>query len=413
MKATVAHRRPAAVRGFTSGSPGPMTSLMFARLRTRRALILGLLVVATLAALAVTPWVMWRAQDAKRLDVIVIDKTVAKADYRKHKGLFWVLRHEKVVQRSTGRPLADDRDYAGYQHGPDGEPRIVPIPTRPADLVYIADTYGVYQDDLKGRPLGLRSNLIYGGMSAEEVRTTLADLRPGATLIGEFNCLASPTVGAAREALSDALGATWTGWIGRHFAYLDLTVDMPLWIPRTWRRQTGKPWRFRGPGYVFVNEQGWLVVLVEGIDTPQRALKVNVTPDAAERYGTVRRQTWDYWFEVMEPRPGAEVLATFSLDLTPSGREKIKGVPVDKPFPAVLRTRRPGHLAYYFAGDFADQPKVPSSYRYKWLPKIKAWLGAEHRDDQQAFFWRVYTPMMQRIIEDAWKTSGSAGAQQR
>ncbi len=384
-----------------------MTRHMFARLRTRRALIIGLLTVLTLLVSALTPWALWHLGRDRPLDVLVVDKTVAKADYRKHAGLFWVLRHEKIVQRATGRPLVLDRDYAGYQHTPDGQPRIVPIPDRPSDFTYVADTYGVYEDDLLGRPLGLRSNLIYGGLSLDEVHTLTRNLKPGATLVAEFNCIASPTVGQAREELSEALGVQWTGWIGRHFSYLDLTVDLPLWVPRTWKRQTGRPWRFHGPGYVFVNEQGYLIVLVEGIDTPTPAFRITVDKVAAERYGTARRQTYDYWFEVMKPRPGAEVLAHFDLDLTDSGRTKMRGVPITGPIPAIVRTRRPGHLAYYFAGDFADQPKVPATYRYRWLPKIRAWLGTEHRDDQQAFYWRVYVPMMQHILAEAERTARS------
>lgn len=378
---------------------------MLARLRSHRALVIGLIAVLTLGALAVAPWALWRAAPDRPLDIVVVDKTVAKPDYRKHAGLFWLLRHEKIVQRGTGQPFRDDRDYAGYQHSADGQPHIVPIPSRKSDLTYIADTYGVYEDDLQGRPLGLRSRLIYGGMSLDEVRTVTRGLRPGATLVGEFNCIASPTVGEAREELSDALGVRWTGWIGRHFQFLDLTVDLPLWIPRAWKRQTGRIWQFHGAGYVFVNEQGVLVVLVEGIDTPAPALRITFDRDHADRYGTVRRQTYDYWFEVMEPRPGAEVVANFELDLTDSGRAKMRGVPVDRPFPAIVRTVRPGHVAYYFAGDFADQPKVPSAYRYKWLPKIRAWLGAEHRDDQQAFYWRVYVPVMQHVIREAEATA--------
>jgi hypothetical protein len=158
-----------------------------------------------------------------------------------------------------------------------------------------------------------------------------------------------------------------------------------------------------------VNEQGFLVVLVEGIDTPTPALRITFDEAHAKRYGAVRRQTYDYWFEVMEPRPGAEVIAQFEFELTDAGREKARGVPIDRPFPAVVRTERPGHLAYYFAGDFADQPKVPSSYRYKWLPRVRAWLGAEHRDDQQAFYWRVYVPVMQHVIREAEATARAAG----
>jgi hypothetical protein len=381
---------------------------MLSRLRSRRALVIGLVAVLTLGALAAAPWALWQAAPDRPLDIVVVDKTVAKPDYRKHAGLFWLLRHEKIVQRGTGQPFRDDRDYAGYRHTADGQPRIVPIPPRASDLTYIADTYGVYEDDLQGRPLGLRSRLIYGGMSLNEVRSVTRGLRPGATLVGEFNCIASPTVGQAREELSQALGVRWTGWIGRHFQFLDLTVDLPLWIPRAWKRQTGRAWQFRGPGYVFVNEQGFLVVLVEGIDTPAPALRITFDGANADRYGAVRRQTYDYWFEVMEPRPGAEVIAQFDLELTDSGREKTRGIPVDRPFPAIVRTVRTGHLAYYFAGDFADQPKVLSAYRYKWLPKVRSWLGAEHRDDQQAFYWRVYVPVMQYVIREAEATAKAA-----
>ena len=116
---------------------------MFARLRKRRALIIGLLTVLALTVSAVAPWVLWHLQADRPLDIVVVDKTVAKADYRKHAGLLWVLRHEKIVQRSTGRPLALDRDYAGYQYEPDGQPRIVPIPDRPSDftlsLIHISE----------------------------------------------------------------------------------------------------------------------------------------------------------------------------------------------------------------------------------------------------------------------------------
>lgn len=378
---------------------------MFARLRKRRALILGLLTLLTLVGLAVAPWALWHIRADRPLDVVVVDKTVAKPNYREHEGLIWFLRHEKVVQRETGLPLVLDRDYAGYQHTADGQTRIVPIPDRPTDFVYIADTYGVYEDDLLGRPLGLKSDLIYGGLSVDEVRTIRRNLRPGATLVGEFNCIASPTVGKARAELSEALGVEWTGWIGRHFAFLDLTVDLPLWIPRTWKRQTGDNWQFRGPGYVFVNEQGHLVVLIEGIDTPTPAMRIQFDEANADRYGTVRSQVYDYWFEIMKPRPGSEVLAKFEFELTESGRAKTQGVPISGPIPAIIRAEHARHRSYYFVGDFADQPNPSSAYRYRWLPKIKATFGAEHRDDQQAFFWRIYVPMMQRILAEAERTA--------
>lgn len=373
---------------------------MFARIKKRKSLIIGCIVVLLLAAAAVTPWVWWHLQPSRTIDVLIVDKSVAKPQYREHAGLTWLLRHEKVRDRSTGDYLDVETSYAGRQH-PGPTPKDVAIPKRPLDLVYLADTYGVYEDDLKGRSLGLRSPLIYGGISIDEASRITSNVRPGGVLVGEFNSLATPTTGAARRHLEDAFGIRWTGWVGRHFQYLDLTVDLPLWIPRTWRRQTGRRWEFRGPGYVFVDERGTLVVLIEGVDTPVGAVRIAMTPAAVERYGTTRSEIWDNWFDIVEPLPGTEVLATYSVALTEAGKKKARGVPITGAIPAIMRRDTPQRLSYYFAGDFVDMPLELTRYKYKWMPTIRRFLAPEHRDDQVAFYWRVYVPLMQRIIGEA------------
>ena len=130
--------------------------------------------------------------------------------------------------------------------------------------------------------------------------------------------------------------------VGRHLQLLDLTADLPPWIPRAWKRQTGTPWRFRGPGYVLVNEEGFLAVLVEAVDTAIPGLRITFDEDAANRYGTVRRQTYDGSFQVMETRPGAQVVARFDLGLTDAGRKKMRGIPAGRS-PRSSGTVRPGH----------------------------------------------------------------------
>lgn len=102
----------------------------------------------------------------------------------------------------------------------------------------------------------------------------------------------------------------------------------------------------------------------------------------------------------------AVILTLAALVLAPwapwhAGREKMRGVPFDGPIPAIFRTARPNHLAYYFAGDFADSPARQKAYRYRWQPEIRALFGVENRDDLQAVYWRIYAPIMQRIIRDA------------
>lgn len=368
-------------------------------LKKHKSALVGLNLLGALVVALATPWVIWMLQPARPLDLLIIDKTVSVADYREHGGLTWLLRHEKITQRATGSLPQPDTDFAGMHYTATGATRVVPIPNRPTDIAYITDAYGVYGETGPGG----RPNLIYGGISAAEVRTIVRNLKPGATFVAEFNALASPTKREGREALERALGVRWTGWIGRHFDQLDISGDLPSWMPRTWKRQTGYPWRFRGPGYIFVSEKGRLVVLVEGLDTPAAAVTLEMSKEAQERYGTRKRIVYDYWFDLVRPTAGSTVLASYKVLLTPSGRVKASEVPLgaDGMIPAVVRTEMRGYRAYYFAGDFADLKVVPGVERYRWYERFKARFSKEARDDQTAFFWRIYIPMMRRILADA------------
>lgn len=367
-------------------------------------------VIATIAVMLITvlvggPYVAWHLRAPLALDIIVVDKTIPKPDYRKHAGLFWVFSHEKVVQRATGQPLERARDYVGYHPKPDGSGQIVPIPAHPADLIYLSDTYGVYDDDLLDMPRGARSNMIYGGISASEVRLLLDDLRPGGTLVGEFNTLASPTPAPARALLAATFGIQPTGWVGRHFAYLDLTPDLPSWIPTTWKAQTGQRWQFRGPGYVFVSERGQLVVLVEGVDTPEKAIRIHFPSDKASTYGTVGDLRYDGWVEIVQPDDRAEVIATYEIRVTESGAQKLRGLPIAGRIPAAVRTQSADRTTYYFAGDWAYRPEF-SRYGYWGLPRVKRIAAPDDRDGVEPFFWGMYVPLMQHIIREAATRSG-------
>jgi hypothetical protein len=372
-------------------------------LRKHTSAIVGLNLLGAMIVALATPWVVWHLQSARPLDVLIVDKTVSAGDYREHAGLTWLLRHEKITQRATGDLLDPEIDYSGAHYSPEGGRRIVGIPSRPTDFVYITDAYGIYGDPV-GR--AQRPNLIDGGISANEVATIVKNLKPNATFIAEFNALASPTKREGREALERALGIRWTGWIGRHFDQLDQSGDLPAWMPKTWKRQSGYEWSFRGPGFIFVSEKGRLVVLVEGIDTPDAAISLELSQEAQEQYGTRKRIVYDYWFDVVKPTTGSTVLASYRVSLNPSGKLKAREVPLGSGLlPAIVRTDLPGYRAYYFAGDFADLNVQPSVERYAWYERFKARFSEEVRDDQTAFYWRIFIPMMRRIVSDAYDRS--------
>lgn len=84
-------------------------------------------------------------------------------------------------------------------------------------ILYIADTYGVYENDFNEKPSTERSKLVYGGLSLVEVELIKKAGYKGRTVIAEFNSFSSPTNEAAREQIYDLLGLRWTGWISRYF----------------------------------------------------------------------------------------------------------------------------------------------------------------------------------------------------
>ena len=53
--------------------------------------------------------VRWYLKEASPWRVLVVDKTVPHPDYREHKALFWVLRHDKVGNPTGERGWPLDR----------------------------------------------------------------------------------------------------------------------------------------------------------------------------------------------------------------------------------------------------------------------------------------------------------------
>ena len=73
-----------------------------------------------------------------------------------------------------------------------------------SDLIYIADTYGVYENEFLGdNKEGNFSKPIYGGMSEEEINLISSNLKNKKKLIVEFNSFGTPTSNKVRKKISD------------------------------------------------------------------------------------------------------------------------------------------------------------------------------------------------------------------
>ncbi|WP_203361433.1 hypothetical protein [Bacillus sp. REN10] len=347
--------------------------------------ILGLI---ALLLLIFSPRILWGIHPATDLDIAIIDKTVPKTDYREHHGLFWALENEKIVN-NRDETYDIGRDYFGYD--PYDQKPFPPFDERgPFDLIYIADTYGVYSNDLKEKPDGERSKLVYGGMDLLEWNQMMNSRDSESTLIAEFNSFAAPTDSVTRSVMEKNINVEWTGWTGRFFSDLN-SEEIPPWLIRNYEKQYKKKWVFNGPGIAFVHLSDQVVVLGNQKERP--FVQFQLTKEGKRHYPHVGSSHYMYWFDIIKPKNGAIVEAEYDLHLSQKEKEQLKKAKIPTTFPAI--THHQQEKTYYFAGDYADFPKQP----------LAKWRGSSYlfwllSDDESEFYWHSYVPLMRQILTE-------------
>ncbi len=364
------------------------------------------------AIVVLWPWGCYELRPERRVDVVVLDKTVPFSNRIEHRSLFWLLDHLKI-RRPDGRRYDASRDYVGAFAGPRPGSRpertldLDAATATAADLVYVADTYGVYEGDLaSGRAMKAaleRSPLIYGGLHPAEVDALRRASAAGRTVVAEFNTLESPTGARARDATEELLGVRWTHWIGRYFSRLDDRDEVPQWMRRNYEREWNRPWEFEGPGYVVLYEDLHVEVLRPGVEVERLGLTLErARPVDPLLLGARDGVPYPYWWSWVEAQPGTEVLARFEWHPTEAGRERLRVRGLPESFPAVCRRAGAGGApVYHFAGDFADNPMPDMAVPLAGYTRFKSWLeGARIAPSESAFYWRFYVPMMTRLLDD-------------
>ncbi|WP_026582870.1 hypothetical protein [Bacillus sp. J33] len=365
---------------------------------------------AILVILFILPIVWWHLEDSKKVKVAILDKTVPSESYREHQGITWVLNHMKY-ENGSGNPIQAYTDYYGFK--PQEKSKSYTIKDFPSDfsdydIIYAADTYGVYEDDLpwlEKKREGSRSGKLYGGLEEGEWNAILDRLiqKKKSLFIAEFNTFASPTQTTVRESVADYLGIEWSGWTGRYFEELDpdKNKEIPQWILDEF--QDG--WKYSGEGFILVNDLDYQVVVLEqGKHINEGGINLSFTDTGKKRFGIEGNPEYKYWFDIVTPKSGSEVLANYQWDLTKQGKRLLeeKGIPSE--FAAVLANQSGSAASYYFAGDFNDIEKVPSFYKMKGLDAAYR-VGLKY--SEEAFYWSAYVPMMKSILQDFSVSQGA------
>lgn len=372
---------------------------------TLRKLILFLVLLVPLWS-----WLVHLVGPSQKLDLVVLDRTVPADERKEHLSLFWVLDHYKWR-------VADDNDpnvhYLGYF--PDRKDSIQDELTkvkwrksskRP-QLLYLADTYGVYQEDDQPLRRPDFSQLVYGGSTWKDVALVKQVFNDGGRIMGEYNILGSPTPRVVADSLGSCFGVKASGWTGRYFHELDtlLNIEIPAWVPRLYRASHSNPYQFSGSGLVFAHESGQVEVL------PDRFLEAPVPVIEADhelqkRYGVPQYVRYPFWFEVgVVDLPGL-THATLNVHPTDSGRQKMQEWGIPTRFPFLAADLKEGRRFYAFA-DVSDNPIASTSAYFAGIRAVrKLFYNNRNLADRRKFFWEFYVPVVGGYINDFGPTAG-------
>lgn len=360
--------------------------------------------------------IAWRLLPSKTLDVVVVDKTVPFQKYREHAAIPWILHAMKLHARD-GHYLDAARDYIGFDPVAKAGRDLTSADLEKADVLVVADTYGVYQGDYEkeGEVAALeRSPKIYGGFGTDEVSAVEQFAARGGLVIGEFNTFASPTEPANRARLEALFGVRWTHWVARYWPNLQDENEVPKWVGRLYEKINHHPLDMSGGALVFVHEDDDILVLQDDVDLGSKIVEQQRTKVGGE-FDLPEHGNFLFWMDVVEPLPvvsstfsgggpvqgavtraGAEVLFEHVIDVKTAGDLKLTAHHLPTRFPAV--TRRGS--AWYFGGDFVDtalplgDPERIGLLSYK---RSMTGCGGGATADE-AFFWTFYAPIMTRLF---------------
>jgi hypothetical protein len=365
----------------------------------RKTITVWIAIATVVVLLAFGPHWLWQLRDAKRLGVVIVDKTVPFENYREHEDFDWLLHAWKVTGVS-GRFLDPAQDYIGFdpiqKRGHDLEPKHL----TQADVLFIADTYGVYVGDYQrpGKVAALeRSRKIYGGITDEEARAIADFAGRGGLVIGEFNSFASPTEGEGQRTMEALFGVRWTHWVARYWPDVQDPSEVPTWIGSVYERVFKRAFDIHGAALIFVKDDMDMIVLEPGKHLAPGVITMHRTEAAPEVGDLPEAGSYGYWLDVIEAKD-ADVLYDYRIETTALGAQEIAAHGLPGSFPAL--TRRKGKTAaWYFAGDFVDNASDKGDpERWGLLGWRRYTSGILGSPLEAAFLWAWYAPVIESIV---------------
>ncbi len=364
------------------------------------------LLLLILIILIAAPPVSWKMTDERQAQVTIVDASVTGEECRQHAGLIWLMEQMRL-RTAEGRPYSLHDYYGYFPFRRDEVRRLDRAGLEDTDLLYIADTGGVWQSSLEDFELLRdrdRDELKHSGLARAEVTAIVEYIENGGFAVGEAFLFSARHEGGipTRKRLEQAFGVTWTGWVGGWFKELNNVKQVPFWCRALYERISGNIWEFRGSGVLLFNEErGEFLVLTYGAELRQPRPEIVITRRDQTLSGAVESGVPQWgWFEVVEAENPEGVRALIRLNLSSSGQQLLqqKGLPAS--FPAVV-AQYIGVDTYYLALDLSFAPTWLGPAQASWVPEIRATLASlvESQFEGEEAFWKFYIPLLHNVLD--------------
>jgi hypothetical protein len=354
---------------------------------------------------------IWVVKPKKPMSVFILNKTVPTKQRYDHRAINWVLKHEKY-SKSNGKLYSLEKDYFGFFPLDAEEKKFdfkslalqdIEIVADTSDLVYYADTYGVYYSDWYANHIKVNpQEKVYGGLNNNDYLLLKKMKEANKNIITEFVLLDKPTSELVREKTEDLFGLRWEGWVGRYFHSLDNTSkeNVPAWIVDLYKEQNNGKWPYHNAGIVLVHKYGKVLVLENNNHISHQYPVIQTNKEYASKYNLPDTVNYSFWFDIVSSDKGTnDTLSLFKLKTTSLGDSLLNANRLNSEFPAVL-VHNKDYRFYYFAGDFADSNIEPWSAYFAGIQHAPFLFSSKRKYDRRRFFWEYYNPLMKTILKN-------------
>ena len=363
-----------------------------------------LVIVAILACIIFTSYIIWLRYPTVKLNILVLDKTVHNLNYSQHRSFIWVLNNSKILKRD-GSNYNVASDYYGFQP-------ITPISEKQYniqritletidslaisnDVAYITDTYGVYFNEwFRGFRKGGENSVIEGGINQNDFLFMKGMKERNKLLIGEYNILWGTTSDLNRYKTEELFGIRATGWCGKYFPSLDTINNDELdELSHKYKSESGKTWDFSGSGIVLINRNRVVVLEANHLES---LYPVIYTSDSLQKFYNLPAEIgFQNWFEINTAPDSMKIISQFKLKLSHAGKQIFDELGLMPEFPAVSCYNKNGKNIFYFSADFSNNKVITFFSR---MANSRKMLKKITFDEKKAFFNEYYFPLLENIL---------------